>query len=458
MSIAEKTTELQGQKIVIVGGGIGGAAGALALALRGADVTLYEHHPEFKEVGAGLQIGPHGVKMLKKWGIGQRAIELGFVPENMQFRDAMTAETILTMDFGEKFLEHYGAEYLVIHRSDLLNLLVESATEAGATLVNNHHVLDGVTDGDGVKVTVKNRADNSISEVEADVLIGFDGTHSLFRKKIVDDDPVPSAYVAYRGTSSLPDDPDMAGLTSVIGYIGPRCHFIQYPLRSGELLNQVAVFQSPRYLKSLVEGTEVPEDWGNNDEFRQAFTHTHEKIQCRQKHMWLDQWWQMTDREPLDNWVVNDRIIVMGDAAHPPLQYLASGAVMAMEDSEVFALFAAEAANRGELDWGKVLREVSVERAPRCGRIQTVGRLWGELWHVDGIARHVRNELFRQAGVDNYWFHYADWLWNYDPEARAYLKDPSLGNLPKGLEDWEYNLHKLERQRKDGAQPSDLVL
>ncbi|GAB3939298.1 FAD-dependent monooxygenase [Corynebacterium tapiri] len=439
------TSELKGQRIIISGGGIGGASGALALALRGAEVTLYEQHAEFKEVGAGLQIGPHGVKMLRQWGLADEAISAGYLPKHMQFRDAVTAEQILSMDFGEEFREHYGEPYLVIHRSDLLNLLVDAARKAGARLVNSVKVIDGRDEGDHVSVDIQDCASQEVSTVTADVLVGFDGTHSVLRKKLVDDDPVPSAYVAYRGTSSLPDDPEMAGLESVVGYIGPRCHFIQYPLRGGELLNQVAVFQSPRYLESLMKGQEAPDDWGNNDEFRDAFGHTSEKIQGRLSHMWLDKWWQMADRDPLTDWVVSDRIIVMGDAAHPPLQYIASGAIMAMEDAETLAQYAADNARSGSVHWGTVLREVSDERVPRCTRIQLTSRLWGELWHVDGIARHVRNETFRMAQRHG-WFHYADWLWNYDPARREYLTDPSKGQLPAALRDWEYNLTTIARQ------------
>lgn len=443
-----KTEDLTGQKIIISGGGIGGASGALALALRGADVTLYERAPEFKEVGAGLQIGPHGVKMLEKWGLKEKAVASGYLPDNMQFRDAITRETILTMDFGEQFREHYGAPYLVIHRSDLLNLLVEAAREAGATLHNGIQVEGADTREDGVTVHLRHRGDDSTEDLEADLLVAFDGIHSVFRKELCQDEPVPSAYVAYRGTSVLPEDPDMKGLNSVIGYIGPRCHFIQYPLRGGELLNQVAVFQSPRYLDSLINGTEVPEDWGNNDEFKGAFDHTNEFIQGRLGSMWLDTWWQMSDREPLPDWVVSDRVIVMGDAAHPPLQYIASGAVMAMEDSECLALYASEAAVGGEVNWGEVLREVSDERAPRTSRIQQTSRFWGELWHVDGLSRLIRNETFRNAEKSG-WYRYADWLWDYDAARREYLKDPARGKLPEALQEWEYNLHHIAREREN---------
>ncbi|WP_300918480.1 FAD-dependent monooxygenase, partial [Corynebacterium stationis] len=156
MTTVEKTSELAGQKIIIAGGGIGGASGALALALRGADVTLYEFHPEFKEVGAGLQIGPHGVRLLEKWGLRDAAVDAGYLPKDMQFRDAVTAEPLLTLDFGEEFNERYGAPYLVIHRSDLLNLLVQAAADAGANMVNNVQVLDAQRSDNGVKVQIKN--------------------------------------------------------------------------------------------------------------------------------------------------------------------------------------------------------------------------------------------------------------------------------------------------------------
>jgi len=450
------TDELKGQKIVIAGGGIGGASGALALSLRGADVTLYERAPEFKEVGAGLQIGPHGVKMLEKWGLKDKVFEAGYLPERMQFRDAITTEPILTMDFGEEFQQHYGGRYLVIHRSDLLSILVEAAKEAGAELVNGVQVLGADTKDDGVTVRLEHRADGRAEQVEADLMLAFDGIHSVFRKELVQDEPVPSAYVAYRGTSDLPSDPEMKDLKDVVGYIGPRCHFIQYPLRHGQLLNQVAVFQSPRYLEALTNGTEVPEDWGNNDEFRQAYGHTHEFLQGRLHHMWLDTWWQMADREPLMDWVVSDRVIVMGDAAHPPLQYLASGAVMAMEDAECLALYASQAATDGELVWGDVLREVSGERAPRCARIQTTGRFWGELWHVDGLSRLIRNETFRQAGRAS-WSPYVDWLGDYDAERREYLQAPAKGELPAELKEWEYNLHKIARLR-DGKDEEQITV
>lgn len=431
--------ELNGQKIIISGGGIGGAAGALALALRGADVTLYERAPEFKEVGAGLQIGPHGWRMLESWGLLDQIVAAGFLPEDMQFRDAVNRETILTLHFDEEFQQHYGGRYLVIHRSDLLNILVTNAIEAGAKLNNGILVTDSRTVDGGIEVDIE----SSINEGEdketvlADAVLAFDGIHSVMRKKLANDAPVASSYVAYRGTSKLAEDVEMQGLKSVIGYIGPHVHFIQYPLRGGELLNQVAVFESQRYLEGRAAG-EIPEDWGNPEELDQAYSHCDTFIQDRLNTLWRNNWWQMSDREPLENWRIG-RMLLLGDAAHPPLQYLASGAVMAMEDAEAVALFAADAARAGKLDWEEVLAEVEAERRPRCTRIQTVGRFWGELWHVEGTARLIRNEVFRQADRTG-WFVYADWLWGYDASKRAHIANPELGEMPQALKEWRYAL------------------
>lgn len=431
--------ELRGQKIIISGGGIGGAAGALALALRGADVTLYERAAEFKEVGAGLQIGPHGWRMLESWGLLDQIVAAGYLPEDMQFRDAVNRETILTMRFDEEFQQHYGGRYLVIHRSDLLNILVTNAQAAGAKLHNGVLVTDSRTVDGGIEVDIE----SSINKGEdnktllVDAFLAFDGIHSVMRKKLVDDAPVASSYVAYRGTSKLAEDAEMKDLKSVIGYIGPHVHFIQYPLRGGELLNQVAVFESQRYLDGRTAG-DIPEDWGNPEELDRAYNHCDPFIQDRLDTLWRNNWWQMSDREPLEKWRIG-RMLLLGDAAHPPLQYLASGAVMAMEDAEAVALFAADAARAGNLDWEEVLAEVEAERRPRCSRIQTVGRFWGELWHVEGTARLIRNEVFRQADR-NGWFIYADWLWGYDASKRAHIANPELGEMPQALKEWRYAL------------------
>ncbi|QXF80947.1 FAD-dependent oxidoreductase [Rhodococcus pyridinivorans] len=394
-------SDLKDARVLIAGGGIGGVANALALAQKGAQVTLFERAPEFGEVGAGLQIGPHGSHILQSLGVYDEVIAKGVLPKNLVFRDAVTAEILTKVDLGHDYQQHYGGVYFVVHRSDLHSVLVEAAREAGADLRTNSTVTDVVTEGDTVRVVLENG-----EEHVGDVALGMDGLHSHLRPKLSDDKPVGSGYVAFRGTFPMNEVPLEEEIEDVVGYIGPRCHFIQYPLRQGEMLNQVAVFQSPAFLR----GEEI---WGSPDELAHAYDHCHESVQAALKYLWTDRWWPMFDRDPIDNWV-DGRMILLGDAAHPPLQYLASGAVMALEDAKCFADYAAKDLQGDSANWPKILRDVNAERAPRCNRILTTGRMWGDLWHLDGAGREARNELFRTRDTSSY--KYTDWLWGYSSD------------------------------------------
>ncbi|MQY27092.1 3-hydroxybenzoate 6-hydroxylase [Nocardia sp. RB56] len=395
----DDVAQLSETQVIIAGGGIGGAATALALARYGARVTLFERSAEFGEVGAGLQIGPHGARILDSWGLLDQALAAGVQPKNIVFRDAITTEVLTTVDLGARFRAHYGGPYFVMHRSDLHAALIGAAQAAGADLRTGVTVTDIVTEGHRAIV----RTDDGATHT-ADVAIAMDGLKSRLRAKISGDRPVASGYVAYRGTFPYAEVPLDRDIEDVVGYIGPRCHFIQYPLRGGTMLNQVAVFESPNY------GTGAP-DWGGPAELDTAFAHCHDTVRKGLEYLWRDRWWPMSDREPIANWV-DGRMMLLGDAAHPPLQYLASGAVMALEDARCLADYAAAGfADGGNAAWPRILREVNAERAPRCNRVLTTGRMWGELWHLDGTARVARNELFRTRDTESW--KYTDWLWAY---------------------------------------------
>lgn len=397
---------LDGSRVIIAGGGIGGAATALALSRHGAEVTLFERAAEFGEVGAGLQVGPHGARILQSWGLLDEVLADGVQPKNIVFRDAITAETLTTVNLGAEYRARYGGPYFVTHRSDLHSALVRAAAASGAQMHTGITVSDVVTDGDRAIVTTD---DGGIHE--ADVALALDGIKSRLRGKLVDDQRISSGYAAYRGTVPY----DEAGLdeqiVDVIGYIGPNCHFIQYPLRRGTLLNQVAVFKSSGYATGV-------ENWGGPEELEPAYAHCHPKVRSQLKDLWTDRWWPMYDRNPIENWV-DDRMMLLGDAAHPPLQYLASGAVMAMEDAKCLADYAAADYVSGGANaaWPQILKAVNAERAPRCNRIIETGRIWGELWHLDGAGRIARNELFRKVAPTD--FHYTDWLWGYSSEHKS---------------------------------------
>ena len=244
---------------------------------------------------------------------------------------------------------------------------------------------------------------------EAAVVVAADGLHSVARRLLVDDQPVNSSYVAYRGAVEIEQArANDISETDVVLYVGPGCHFVQYPLRGGEMFNQVAVFQSPTALAG-------EEDWGTPDELDAAFAGTCEQVQQGLPLMWRDKWWRMFDRDPILTWV-HGRIALLGDAAHPPLQYMAQGAIMAIEDGWVLAQHVSrqlQDRNDGELDWDTALAAYDAVRPEHCRRVLSTGRVWGELWHHDGVKRLQRNAILRSR--DTYDYTFTEWI--YGPTA-----------------------------------------
>ena len=216
----------QSTDVLVIGGGMAGLAGALALRENGAQVTLVERAPEFGEVGAGLQMAPNASRVLKRWGLLGKALEIGVRPKHLVFRDAVTGEELTRQTLGSDFEARYGAPYVVIHRSDLHRILLEACQAAGVRLVNDVVVESVETiGGRGIAHTAAGE------DYEADVVIGADGLKSTLRSGVAQDRPVPSSYVAYRGTVPVTADTPAADLEDVIVYLGPDCHLVQYPLR-----------------------------------------------------------------------------------------------------------------------------------------------------------------------------------------------------------------------------------
>ncbi|AXG14749.1 FAD-dependent oxidoreductase [Intrasporangium calvum] len=389
--------------VLVVGGGIGGLAAAVALTQKGLRVRVLERAAEFGEVGAGLQIAPNCTRILDQWGLLDEVKSLGVLPRNIVMKDAVDGSELTRLDLAATEAR-YGYPYMVIHRSDLHGTLLRAARAVGVDLVTNVAVSGyEQTEGGAAVVHAEGRE-------EAPVVIAADGLHSVARPLISDDEPVSSSYVAYRG--AVPIDQVAANDVStddVVVYVGPQRHFVQYALRGGEMFNQVAVFESPKALAG-------EEDWGTPDELDDAFAGSCEQVTKGLPLMWRDRWWRMFDRDPILNWVTG-RVALLGDAAHPPLQYLAQGAVMAIEDAWVLSEHVgrqlAAARSVAELDWDGVLSAYDAVRPEHCRRVLTTARAWGELWHVDGEARVWRNAVLRERSVDDY--SYVDWL--YGPTA-----------------------------------------
>ena len=396
--------------VLIVGGGIGGLAAATALTQKGLTVKLYERQREFGEVGAGMQIASNCTRILDDLGLLAEAKRLGVVPDRMVMKDAVDGRELIHLDL-RRVEERYGTPYMVIHRSDLHGIFLRAAQRQGVELHGGAKAVAYANVDGGARVTFDDGSTD-----EADMVIAADGIHSVARASIVQDEPVSSAYVAYRGAVPIElaaendIDPD-----AVQVYVGPGCHFVQYALRAGEMFNQVAVFESPKALAGQ-------DDWGTPDEMDSAFAETCEQVQKGLPLMWRDRWWRMFDRDPIMNWL-NGRIALLGDAAHPPLQYMAQRAIMAIEDGWVLAQHAER--NRGEdgtVDWDATLAAYNAVRPEHCRRILTTGRVWGELWHLRDEERLARNAVF--DGLDPHEWAFTDWVWG--PTALFPEDEPAM--------------------------------
>ena len=384
--------------ILIVGGGIGGLTAALALARDGYQVRVLEKAAQFAELGAGLQLAPNATRILSRLGVLDRVLDAGVRPRRLLLRSAVTADELTALDLGEPFAARYQAPYVVMHRSDLLAILYGACQAAGVELCPDSDVR---AVSDGADAATAECADGTRHDGAA--VIAADGLHSVVRRLFTADQPVCSGFAAYRGTARIDQVTARSRLDEVVAWIGPDLHFVQYPLRAGQIYNQVAVFRSPKYAAcpGLADG-----QWGGPDELDEAFQACCPQVREATGFLWRDRWWPMYDREPLAVWT-RGRIALLGDAAHPMLQYLAQGACQAIEDAD--ALARALAACRGRELIGQALAHYAATRATHAARVQRTARIWGDIWHVSGVGALLRDELFRRRPADDY--SYTDWLY-----------------------------------------------
>ncbi|HEX6777146.1 MAG TPA: FAD-dependent oxidoreductase [Ktedonobacterales bacterium] len=387
---------------LIVGGGIGGLATALALSRKGYRVLVLEQASAFGEIGAGIQLAPNASSVLNALGVLEQISACAVYPRRMLLVDALSGETLTAADLGEPFLRAFCYPYVVMHRNDLLTILLDACRQRESITLETNRQVVAVDDlGDGARVRC---ADGTT--YACDALIGADGLRSIIRALVIDEqEPLCEGFVAYRGAIPAEEAIEHAGLEIIRFWIGPNLHFIQYPLRRGELYNQVAVFKSERYHANS-------DDWGTEDELEAHFARTHASVRRALLKIKRDRHWTMYDRLPIDNWT-RHHITLLGDAAHPMLQYIAQGACQALEDAECLA----EAVARSDGDVDQAFRVYQAERIPRTTHVQRTARLFGDIIHGDGARRQHRNMVLAQRADDDYT--HMDWFYSYRMSAPA---------------------------------------
>lgn len=401
--------------VVIIGGGIGGLASALALSQIGKQVCVLEQAPEFAEIGAGIQLGPNSYKMFARLGMIDDINAISAFPDDLIMRDSITAEVIAKIPAADDFRKRFGHPYAVIHRADLHKTFLRKCEESDAiTLLVNAKVVD-ITE-QGKKVTV--RTDNGVS-VTADALIGADGIWSKTRQLIAGDGAVrPSGHIAYRAVLPTAEMPAELATNSMTLWGGEKAHLVQYPLRGGKLFNLVAVFHSDKF-------SEGWNDAGDPEELHAKFADTCPEVRSLLANIESWRMWVLNDRDPIRDWV-KGRMALLGDAAHPMLQYLAQGANMAIED----AVCLADMLVNENGDYETAFPRYRDARYLRTTRVQMTARLYGEVYHASGATRDMRNAEIGSWPVEK---HYMGMSWIYDISP-TWRDDKGTVPLAEGLE------------------------
>lgn len=388
--------------ILIAGGGIGGLAAALVLGRAGWPVEVFEQSETFREIGAGIQIGPNAFRMFHRLGLTAAIASVAYFPDNLCMRDSLTGEIVIRAPVGAAARQQYGFAYGVIHRADIHDVFLKACRALSQIRLRTRARLREFEErGDSVRVQLEDGA-----TVEGGALIGADGLWSTVRSAIVGDGrPRVSGHVAYRAVLPIAEVPSHLFSPDVTLWGGERTHLVHYPLRRGELFNLVAVFHSDRY----EEGWDT---FGDADELHQRFARA--TPQVRELLGRIETWkmWVLCDREPVRHWS-NGRVTLLGDAAHPMLQYLAQGACMAIEDAAVLGA----AVERTQGDFARAFQLYESARYLRTGRVQITARLYGDIYHAGGVARELRNTMF-QSGTEQAGFLGLPWLYKgIDPDA-----------------------------------------
>ena len=374
--------------MLVVGGGIGGLAAALACARVGVDVALLERASAFTEVGAGVQLGPNVVKLLDAWGLQDALAAVAAFPSRLQVRSALTGAELGVLRLGERSVQQYGARYATIHRADLQALLLEAAQRQDGVRLHLASEFDRF-EQDGAGVTVHTSDGRAL---QADLLVGADGLWSRVRQQLLHDGaPLATGQLAYRAMVVQRTLPERLRSQQVTAWLGPHMHLVQYPVRGGEWLNVVAIVHD-RVRHDL-------DSWDHSANAAQLRLSLRDVCPpLRELVHAIEHWrlWGLSIRPPMRgaNEQAQGRVALLGDAAHPMVPFLAQGAGMAIEDAQALSTAMTGAAT----DLSAALQSYAQARWQRNARVQAGALRNGRIFHATGPVRWGRDTAMKLLG------------------------------------------------------------
>ncbi len=387
--------------VLIAGGGIAGLATALALAKRDIPSRILELRDEPSEAGAGIQIGPNGVRVLSLLGVAPLlALKAGH-PDEIIAHQGATGRVLSRMPLGGWIEARHGAPYWVVHRRDLhAALLTAVAAEPHIEMVTGFAVADVTARGERVEVR-----DAHGTVVQASLLIGADGIRSRVRAAVS-----PETRLTFSGKTASrallpPDAAHALGASNAVGvWLAPGAHVVHYPVEAGARTAVVVIVPDDR----LTEDWAAASDWTNLAPHLAPFAPELTRVLAT-----APEWrrWALFRADPAPR-LTAGRIALAGDAAHPVFPFLAQGGVMALEDAVVLAH--ALAADRR--DPRRALTAYDAARRRRVDAIVATSQQNGRIFHLSGPAATARNLAMAVAPASRLMARY-DWVYGWKPPA-----------------------------------------
>jgi salicylate hydroxylase len=382
--------------VLLAGGGIGGLATAIALAGHGIPSRVLEKRSEFSEAGAGIQLGPNGVRVLRRLGVDADLAPNVGRPREIRVFSGGSGAVLARLPLGDWIEARHGAPYWVAHRQDLqASLLAGVRRSSLIELMPGFEVVRFAAGSDAVRVETRNGASE-----EGRALVCADGVFSKFRAQIADETRLRFAgktaarAVLDAGTDSTLD-------ASAIGvWMAPDTHVVHYPVRGGREIAVVVI---------------IDEDWREDDWSAPADPAQLGKALApfapalRNALASVRDWrrWALFDSDPLKTWT-HGRATLLGDAAHPLLPFLAQGGSLALEDAVTLADAVAGA---GEDVEGALVAYENARRS-RTARVMTAARRNGRVYHLSGVAALARNAVLRAVPSERIMAGY-DWIYGW---------------------------------------------
>jgi 2-polyprenyl-6-methoxyphenol hydroxylase-like FAD-dependent oxidoreductase len=394
-------------EITVVGGGIAGLAAAICLAKSGYRVRVLERSPDFQEPGAGLQLGPNGVKALEQLGAWTAVDGQTFAPKTLQIMDAVSGEAIRSFSF-EDFRERFGAPYRVVHRRDLHNALMATARSLPGVKLLPGHEVTALTWSEATPVLTLAGGE----KVSSLAVVGADGLSSVVRQCLLaDGPPVVHAQAIYRALIPRVTAPALS--SDVVLWLYPGGHVVHYPVSGGRDINIVAV----------VESSEKDERQAGDCSTAEVVAGFAAMSPDLRYILGLAQnWsrWTAADRPPAKRWGKGPATLI-GDAAHPMLPTLAQGAVAALQDAVALGSCVSSSD-----DFPGAFRRYEILRSAHTAKLQKKARNQAELYHWRGWRSGLRNWVLKNI-PQSYFFSRIAWIyvWNHHPVPDSVAYTPS---------------------------------